>query len=405
MENKSIIIFTDKYPYSRSEHFFEEELKYIAASFEKVTILPLEKGNSDILRKIPDNVDLIAPVFNFVKGKEELLAKGIFNRSAIFPFFREFIKRRVWRSHFTIYNWCTHLLLMRALLSHIRKENLMERFKEYDVLYFYWGVRWSQILPFFPKRNNFRVVVRFHGSDLYEHTNHNYVPFRKKQLKRINLAIFISEMGQKYMLQRYPIITEKCEIARMGTLDHGLNNYQKGKEIHLISCSNVVAVKRVSHIVRSLHHITAPVKWTHIGGGPLMQELKTISNMLPSNVNVELTGTISHDQLIEYYQKNSVDVFINVSSSEGIPVSVMEAMSFGIPVIATDVGGTHEVVNEDSGYLVDPKISAQDLASKIQEMVSRPDYESLRHSARKQWENICMADKVYPEFIQKLKAL
>ena len=59
-------------------------------------------------------------------------------------------------------------------------------------------------------------------------------------------------------------------------------------------------------------------------------------------------------------------MFINVSSTEGIPVSIMEAMSFGIPVIATAVGGTPEIVNNENGYLLSKDPSAKELAEVIQ---------------------------------------
>jgi glycosyltransferase involved in cell wall biosynthesis len=55
---------------------------------------------------------------------------------------------------------------------------------------------------------------------------------------------------------------------------------------------------------------------------------------------------------MEFYRKNHVDLFINVSETEGIPVSIMEAMSFGIPCIATNVGGVNEIVNNTNGFLV-----------------------------------------------------
>ncbi|NJK95527.1 MAG: glycosyltransferase [Bacteroidales bacterium] len=50
-------------------------------------------------------------------------------------------------------------------------------------------------------------------------------------------------------------------------------------------------------------------------------------------------------------------MFLNTSLSEGVPVSVMEALSFGLPVIATDVGGTGELINDEVGMLINPEIS------------------------------------------------
>lgn len=52
------------------------------------------------------------------------------------------------------------------------------------------------------------------------------------------------------------------------------------------------------------------------------------------------------------YSEHPVDVFINLSTNEGVPVSIMEAISFDIPIVATDVGGTSEIVTDETGILV-----------------------------------------------------
>lgn len=49
-------------------------------------------------------------------------------------------------------------------------------------------------------------------------------------------------------------------------------------------------------------------------------------------------GYIANKDLLDWYKTNKPSIFINVSSSEGVPVSIMESMSCGIPTIATDVG-------------------------------------------------------------------
>ena len=56
--------------------------------------------------------------------------------------------------------------------------------------------------------------------------------------------------------------------------------------------------------------------------------------------------------LVDWYRRNRVDLFISLSSSEGLPVSMMEAISFGIPILATDVGGVSEIVKRATGRLV-----------------------------------------------------
>jgi glycosyltransferase involved in cell wall biosynthesis len=105
---------------------------------------------------------------------------------------------------------------------------------------------------------------------------------------------------------------------------------------------------------------------------------------------------------MRYYSINTVDLFINVSSSEGVPVSIMEAMSFGIPVIATAVGGTPEIVSEKTGWLIEPGISRQELAAKISAIAGRDDLELIRKAARDEWFIKSRAETIYEPFVQFL---
>jgi colanic acid/amylovoran biosynthesis glycosyltransferase len=395
----------DNYPFGKSEQFLNTELQFITQSFEKVTLFPIETGKDINIRKIPDTIEIIKPSFTQIKNKKELLNKGLFNKSLILPFFKEGIKSQVWKSWIKFRIWFTHLLLIRSMISEIRRRELISFFNQFDILYFYWGLRWSQVLPFLPPDLKPRIVVRFHGSDLYEHTNYGYIPWRQQQLNRIKKAITVSETGKKYLENQYPFMKGKVIVSRLGTEDHGINPYLKTDTIKIVSCSNLVAVKRVDLIVRSLELLKIPVNWIHFGDGPKRKKIEKLIKGLPVNIHAELPGVIKHDELMNYYTTNSVDVFLNVSSSEGIPVSIMEAMSFGVPVIATDVGGTSEIVNEKTGLLLDADFSPDKLAAGIEVLIKRPDYNQIRKYAREKWENEIMAKKVYPEFINLLQNL
>ena len=63
-----------------------------------------------------------------------------------------------------------------------------------------------------------------------------------------------------------------------------------------------------------------------------------------------------------------IDIFINVSSSEGLPVAIMEAISFDIPIIATNVGGTSEIVTPETGILIAPDSAPELIAARIREL-------------------------------------
>ena len=88
-------------------------------------------------------------------------------------------------------------------------------------------------------------------------------------------------------------------------------------------------------------------------------------------------GNIDHQQLLSKYENGEVD-FVVISSistkvPEGIPVSLMEAMSYEIPVIASDCGGTKELVDGQTGILVVQK-DYEVIANSIFELIEKPVY-------------------------------
>ena len=76
-------------------------------------------------------------------------------------------------------------------------------------------------------------------------------------------------------------------------------------------------------------------------------------------------GMVNSELIMSYYVNKQIDLFINVSNSEGVPVSIMEAMSAGIPILATNVGGTSEIVNNNNGKLLEKNINSLKLANEI----------------------------------------
>ena len=400
--NNSILIFTDNYPYGKSEPFLETELKFIVNSFERITILPIQTGEDREIRKIPEKTEVLDPVFNEIKNKKELISKGLFNTSPVWSLLVEGIRKGAWKSPSGFRIWFTHLLVIRSLITAIKLRNLARLFKEHDILYFYWGLRWSQVIPFLSPDMNSRIVVRFHGSDLYEHTNKGFIPWRFQQLKRINSALVISETGRKYIEEQYPFMKDRIYLSRIGTIDYGLNPYSGSDSLRIVSCSGMVAVKRLDLIVKALGFLKIRVEWIHFGTGPLRKDIERLSAKLPENIKCTLAGALKHEDLMDYYRTTPIDLFINVSSSEGVPVSIMEALSFGIPVIATNVGGTPEIVSEKTGSLIDKDFPPESLAYKIEELLNKPDLTTMRKAARSEWEKRSMADKVYPGFIDHL---
>ena len=255
----------------------------------------------------------------------------------------------------------------------------------------------AYILPFI--HNKDKKIVRFHRTDLYADLRpHQYIPFRKEVFESLNKAVFISKQGLEYAKKNFGQYKFSAYCSYLGTKDHGISKIKnEDGVIHILSCSNVVPVKRVSLILKSLLLIPdRPIQWTHIGGGKGFNALQQQLQQLPANLTVNLTGAITNREVIGHYLHHPVDIF--VSASEGLPVSIMEAISFNIPVIATNVGGTNEIVTSESGVLLDPHFSAQELADQIVRVYEHKD----RFHPRRLWEEKFNAGKNYPRFISQI---
>ena len=117
-------------------------------------------------------------------------------------------------------------------------------------------------------------------------------------------------------------------------------------------------------------------KWLFYGSGPLQKDLEKKVIELGLNNHCFFLGNLDHQKLLENYKTNKIDIVIISSVSthipEGIPVSLMEAMSYEIPVVATDCGGTKELVDGQTGILVNQGNSSA-ISNAIMHLIKNPD--------------------------------
>jgi glycosyltransferase involved in cell wall biosynthesis len=113
---------------------------------------------------------------------------------------------------------------------------------------------------------------------------------------------------------------------------------------------------------------------------------------------------IKNEEIIKFYQNNSVNLFISLSEAEGIPVSIMEAISFGIPILSTDVGGCKEIVAEETGILIPLETEMNEVANIITEFKdSFKNTNEFRKGVRKFWEEHFDAEKNYKSLFKQIE--
>ena len=83
----------------------------------------------------------------------------------------------------------------------------------------------------------------------------------------------------------------------------------------------------------------------------------------------------------------------------------MEAFAVGIPVLATNVGGVNEIINEKNGILIDKNLNAYQISKIIENFINKgeKEIEQYRFNAFQQWEKNYNASKNYQKFVKNLK--
>ena len=361
-----LFFFTSNYPYSKREIFIENEVPILLKKFDKLVIISGAKELSES-RPISKNIELVNIPY---LGR---LSLGLFFKTIIHPyFFKElllmvFLNKKLptlGRLKTIIITLSNAIRLKKKYIVEINKIN--NNYKK--ILYNFWfndtTVALGLLKQKFPK---LITVSRTHRWDLYFSENkYNYLPFRNQTSKDLNCIYSASTNGINYCKKVWKVKESKIKLSRLGVKQQIFIPADDRKI--LISCSNVISIKRVDKIIQVLRLVkTKNLKWIHFGVGSEFEKVRVIAkNLLLNKISYEFLGQVKNQYLLDWYKKNNPSLFINLSISEGIPVSIMEAMSFGIPCIATKVGGSEELVSKDVGFPIDKNETNKSIAKIIE---------------------------------------
>ena len=267
-----------------------------------------------------------------------------------------------------------------------------------DTIYYsFWFDNWTTSLAILKKNkkiNNFFTLA--HGYDLYEYRTPvtKKIAYRWFQLKYVSKVFSVSKIGENYLKEKYPMYSSKISTAYLQTNYSGSNPFNPTNFV-LVTCANFNPVKRLDLIPKILEKITVPVKWVYIGSlenmderqSKFLMEVEILKNK-NSLITVEIMGSLTNEEVLDFYKKQSISALLSVSESEGLPYSMMEAISFGIPIISTNVGGCSEIVNQNTGVLFDANFKFQEAANSIMSFLKSEKHTSeFRKGVVHFWEN------------------
>lgn len=397
-----INIFTSRFPYGVGEHFAKEEIEYLCENWD-VNILPMitlgEKSN------VRDCRGKVKPITKCIGYKERL-------KWAIISFFDVELYREI--TYFIKNYTFTFKAIIKiiATFSHVKKLEKAYKFEFFEkkaILYTYWNdVQFYALSKLKMQGYDFKLFSRIHGFDLYKELRESgYIPFKDRYINNVDLLFCLSDKSIAYITKNYSIDSSKLKVARIGV--SAVNQVPKfidtNRIISILSvsfCSKIKDLPRAYSIVKYISEFCdKKIVWHHIGDGDTLAELKLLSDESKTEkLECYFWGYQTPEKIADNYRNTQYDFFLNTSKSEGTPLTIMEAMSYGIPAVGPDIGGISEII-ADTGLVFEPSESDLLIAKKILALRESEKYLAVRSAANARVNQFFNKEKNY-HYLSKL---
>lgn len=409
-QNKCLVIFTLEFPYGKGEAFLENEIGILANHFSKVYVIPNDcLEDEQRLQFLPKNV-IVLQAFNYMVKDISIIKTLLTNFFDAIRVYGYELKSQDNGSYKKYYKSLLHYL---ALDLHKKKriKKIIDDYGLKDALFYdYWFVNSTISLSLLRREGRIKkLICRAHGFDLYDERQYEkVVSFRNFKLNYLDKVFTISKHGYRYLLEHTPEKNKhKIELSYLGVKNQNkstLPDKQEKKQLLFVSCSRLLDFKRVHMIPQVLNELDSfiPIKWIHFGDGSCKHKLNEALLKVNKKITFEFKGNVPNQEVHDFYQNNYVDFFISLSNNEGLPVSMMEASAYGIPIIATIVNGVGEIVNDKTGIPLDINDTIKQMASCIDHGIER---EFDRQFIQEHFQQNFNAISNYETFIKSLKSL
>jgi len=278
-----------------------------------------------------------------------------------------------------IHYWTQREILTYSWKARRHVKRLMKE-KEYDVCHAFFGIPCGAIAYLFRKKIPYIVSLR--GSDVpgfNKRFSLQYL-FLKPIIRRIWKqagAVVANSEGLRTLAH------ETDPKREIDIIYNGIDTEQfkpdadrrVGDRLRILCVSRLIERKGVDHLIRSVPIVRERLgdvfEVVIVGEGNLETELKSLSGQLGVADLVDFKGYVPHERLPEIYDGS--DIFVLPSKNEGMSNTVLEAMACGLPIVATDTGGTSELVKGNGIVLsdVDSGAIADGLARLISDRETR----------------------------------
>ncbi|MBD3345789.1 MAG: glycosyltransferase [Chitinivibrionales bacterium] len=253
--------------------------------------------------------------------------------------------------------------------------HLKERF---DILHIHWPFPhgFFGVGALFFRRS--KVILNFHGASLLLMQKYGFVKFFLSWFIKKADAVIVNSSFTKGRVTS--LVERQVHVVPYGTtITPHATDRSAVEPHHILSVGRLIERKGLPYLIRAMPEIVA--KWpdarcTIAGGGPLQQELISLAETEKVSSAVNVPGKVSQEELESLFARCGVFVLPSIVDSrgdtEGLGVVLIEALTYRKPIVATNVGGIPDIVNNGVTGLLVPQKAPSTLAQAISSIFADP---------------------------------
>lgn len=282
------------------------------------------------------------------------------------------------------------------------------------------------------QNHNFKSLMVAHGSILSEYKTYlkefnakkpaNYVLLVKNSafavknfftrqrecVLGVNHVVTVSNFVKKALIDETFAPEKKFTVIHNGIPNPNIDVFSKKYTKSIFFAGRLEKSKGVDILLKALKPICeehSSVRVVIAGKGPEEQNLRDFAKNLGISRNVDFAGWIQKDELEQFYKNSSILVLPTIRV-EGFPMSLVEGSAYGLVLVASDIGGNSDAVqNGQNGYLIKPADTLA-LSLKLQDLLNDAvQMQKMGHESRKYFEEHFTRDIMISSYISVIENL
>jgi colanic acid/amylovoran biosynthesis glycosyltransferase len=346
---RRLLVVTSRFPYGSQEAYLCAELNELARHFERITVVPVRPPAGPPRHAVPAGVDVLAwPLLDANLLRRATAALSARPRTVL-GILGQMLRSRD----------CGRLKNATVALKGLALAQWATEHR-IDHIHAYWLSTPATVAMVAAVVADIPWSSTAHRWDIYERNAFDV------KARSVSFVRTISTRGATDLAERMPALDRRIIPLHLGTVLPPVpqHNAAPRSDFRIVCPAALVPVKGHTDLLAALARLRArgvPVRCTLCGVGPLQSQLEAEAAQLGLSDVVEFAGFVPQERLHSWYRSGRFAACVLASRAagvqlmEGIPSALIEAMAFGVPVVATNSGSVGELVDRRFGHLVKPQ--------------------------------------------------